>query len=358
MTIIVDAGIPYPSEIFGPFGEVVTLPAGNITSDRIRTADVLIVRSITRVDASLLNGSSIRFVGSATIGTDHVDLAFLEDNEIRFEYAPGCNAQAVVEYVLAALSAVSADKKEDLSPKTVGIVGYGAIGSRLATYLEGLGIRTLRCDPPRADRGEKGFISFQDLAEQSDIVTLHCPLSRTGDHPTHHFINSESLSYFKPGAWLINSARGAIVDGEALSHAIDAGRIGAAVLDVWENEPLPDPSLIHRCDIATPHIAGYSWQGKMNGARMIAAALADWLGEKFSASPADEPAFIPANNTLSPMEWLQAHIDPIYDIRVDDRALRSIVTLPPVHRAAAFHSYRETYPYRASLSGIDQEWPG
>lgn len=353
MTIIADSGIPCLSEFFGPFGEVITLPAGEISRERIRKADALIVRSVTRVDASLLAGSAVRFVGSATIGTDHVDLPFLEDNGIRFAYAPGCNAQSVVEYVLAALCAVSRDKGEELTEKTVGIVGCGAIGSRLAGYLEGLGIRTLRCDPPRTEQGERGFIEFPDLAEQSDIVTLHCPLSRTGDHPTHHLINQERLSYFRSGAWLINTARGAVVDGVALSRAIDSGKIGATVLDVWENEPLPDPTLVARCDIATPHIAGYSWEGKVNGARMIAAALADWLGKE-PPSPllpenlAPELLVVPDAN-LPPTEWLDTLISKIYDIREDDQALRSIVALPPDQRATAFHRYRETYPYRQSM---------
>lgn len=356
MTLIADSGIPLLKEFFGPFGEVVTLPAGEITPENVREADALIVRSITKVDRSLLTGSAVRFVGSATIGTDHIDTAFLRDNGIHFSYAPGCNAESVVEYVIAALCAVSRDKEEGLAGKMVGIIGCGAIGSRLTGRLEGLGMQVLCCDPPREERGETGFVNFQDLLRESDIVTLHCPLSRTGDHSTRHLINAESLSHLKPGAWLINTARGGVVDGAALSNAIDAGQITAAVLDVWENEPHPDPVLISRCHIATPHIAGYSRQGKINGARMIATALADWLGAE--TPPPVVPENLPIktlevpDENLSTAESLDTLVSGIYNIRTDDRVLRSIAALPDEQQAAAFHHYRQTYPNRLSFSEI------
>ncbi len=356
LNIVADANIPHAEAVFGGAARVRSLPGAAIDSEAVADADVLLVRSVTRVDERLLAGSSVRFVGSATIGTDHVDRAYLDARGIAFAHAPGSNAESVVEYVMAALLAVHAERGERLRGKTVGVVGCGQIGGRLARRLPALGVRVLRNDPPLAATAPGGgFLSLHVLLDEADIVTLHPPLTRSGPHPTHHLIGAAELAAMRPGAWLVNASRGAVVDNAALREVLGTGHLGPAILDVWEGEPTPDPELLGRAALATPHVAGYSHDGKARGTAMLAEALAAWLGrdpEELTAGlPASEP---PASLSLpsaglEETAWLDALVRQAYDVREDDARMRGLLAPPEVERGDAFRDLRRTYPRRRTF---------
>jgi erythronate-4-phosphate dehydrogenase len=308
------------------------------------------------VGEALLRGSAVRFVGSATIGTDHVDRAYLLANDVAFAHAPGSNAQSVVEYVLAALLAVATGEDNAFRNRTVGVVGCGHIGGRLAARLPALGLRVLRCDPPLADAAEAegrshNFVPLATVLADADIVTLHPPLTRTGPHPSFHLIGADELAAMKPNALLVNASRGAVVDNAALREALEEGQIGGAVLDVWEGEPTPDPDLLRRTRLATPHIAGYSFDGKVQGTAMLYDALVAWLD---TPSTWDADAVLAADGLLplrppkgeGDIAWLDALVRQAYDIRADDARMREILSLPEEEQGTAFHRLRKTYPRR------------
>lgn len=354
MRIVADRQIPLAEELFGSFGAVVCLPAESITAPAVREADVVLVRSPTRVDAALLRGSSVRFVGSATIGTDHVDLDYLRAQGIAFAFAPGSNARSVADYVIAAVVAVFAERGEALDGRAAGVVGLGAIGSQVARRLAALGLRVAACDPPLARRHPHRYRyhRLEDLLDAVEVLTLHVPLTRGGPDPTWHLIGRSELGRLRSDAVLLNTSRGAVVDNRALREALAAGRLQHAVLDVWEGEPAPDTELIRRVTIATPHIAGHSVDGKIRGASMLAGALARWLGQpapvplhawRDDAPPA--PLRLP-EQALPTTRWLDALIGQMYDIRRDDAALRRLASSPREGLPAAFQRLRATYPER------------
>lgn len=356
LRIVADANIPYAEEAFSGIGCVKRLPGQQIEPDTVEEAEVLLVRSVTRVGRELLQNSAVRFVGSATIGTDHIDRDYLQDRGIAFAHAPGSNAQSVVEYVLAALLAVYAEADSVLRNRTVGVVGCGRIGGRLAARLPALGVRVLRCDPPLADAADAegrqhSFVPLATVLAEADVVTLHPPLTRTGPHPTFHLIGTDELTTMRPHALLINASRGPVVDNAALRAALDAGHLGGAVLDVWEQEPTPDPELLRQTRLATPHIAGYSFDGKVRGTSMLHDALVAWL---------DAPATWDADTVLAAdglqrlhppsaddeTAWLDALARQAYDVRADDERMRGLLDLPADERGVYFHHLRKTYPKR------------
>ena len=286
MLIVADeriAGVPGTFEFLGT---VRSRPGRRIHRRDLLDADALIVRSLTRVDADLLEGTSVRFVGTATSGTDHVDRAYLARRGIEFADAAGCNASAVAEYVVAALLEISGRRAFNLGGKTLGIVGVGRIGSRVRRFAEALGLDALVCDPPLQRRGDRGFVSFDELAGRSDIVTLHVPLTVEGHDATVGMVDDRWLARVRPGTVFVNTSRGEVVDEPALAGAIDDGRIRGAVLDVWCNEPRVDPVLVDRVEIATPHIAGYSVESAQRAASMMRESLAEWSGARPPASDA------------------------------------------------------------------------
>jgi len=349
--IVADANIPLLREAFGPLGEVAALPADGLTPGAVRDADALLVRSVTRVGAALLDGSAVRFVATATIGFDHVDQAYLASRGIGFASAQGSNARSVAEYVLAALAVLAARRGRPMRGQVLGIVGCGNVGGRLAHMAEALGLRVLRNDPPLARRtGDPRYVPFDALAE-ADAVTFHVPLERGGTDPTYHMIGARLLGRLKPGATLLNSSRGGVHDTAALLAARAAGRLGALVLDVWEGEPSVDTDLLARTDLATPHIAGYSYDGKVNGARMVLEALCRHFGlaREWDPSPLMPPpprprARVPAGATVE--EALRLAITAAYDIEADDARMRGLLARPPEARAKFFNDLRKTYPVR------------
>jgi erythronate-4-phosphate dehydrogenase len=336
MKIVADPNIPFVREAFGALGEVTLIAGREITAAAVRDADALLVRSVTPVNDSLLAGSAVKFVATATIGVDHIDQPFLAARNIGFASAAGSNANSVAEYVIAALLELAARGRFRLRDKTLGVVGVGHIGSRVVRYAEALGLRALQNDPPR-QRMERlpQFVSLDRVLAESDIVTLHVPLDRA----THHLLHAENLRGFA----LINTARGAVVDNRALLKAIDGERIGAAVLDVWENEPNILPELLDVADIGTPHIAGYSLEGKVNGTRMIYQAACQFFGLAPSWQPQLPPPPVPRvtihmDARADDEEVLRQTVEAVYNIMDDDKALRENVR--------EFDRLRAQYPVR------------
>lgn len=263
MKIIADQNIPYVKVAFSSIGEVTTCSGADITPDLVKDASILLVRSVTQVNESLLAGSSVKFVASATIGRDHIDEEYLQKASIGFSTAPGSNANSVAEYVLSAMATIS---ESPLEGKTLAIVGVGNIGSLLYEKAKILGMKTTLNDPPKASEF-KTFMPLRDALENADFVSLHVPLTYDGSWPTHGLVNENFLSYMKDGAVLINASRGkTLVEDALLQHA---DRLSPYVLDVWPKEPTISRTLLDCCAIATPHIAGYSFDGKCRGTELI-----------------------------------------------------------------------------------------
>lgn len=357
MKILVDENIPAAQACFGQLGEVVRMPGRHLAAADVRDADALIVRSITRVTPALLSGSKVRFVGTATIGVDHIDLDYLRSSGIAFASAPGCNAQSVAEYVMTALLELEASRGLNLRAKSVGIFGLGNVGSRLKTLCEAFGLQVLACDPPLQAQGVGGLVSADEVW-QADIVSFHVPLLKGGFHPTYHLANEQRLRTLKPDAVLINTARGDVVDNCALSRVLQDRPDLSVVLDVWENEPLIDVDLACQVNIATPHIAGYSHDGKVRGTWMIYRALCEFLQLPVTVSEAE---LIPAS--LQRVLDLQAMPNPAaltardlvrqtYPILEDDQALRASLLQGPEQRALAFDGLRKHYPVRREFASV------
>lgn len=290
MRILADENIAELHAHFDPLGDVRTFAARTLTPDAARDADVLLVRSTTRVDAGLLDGSAVRFVGSATGGYDHVDIDYLAARGIEFAYAPGCNADAVTDYFTAALLETAEASGWTLAEKTLAVVGVGHVGSRVAARGETLGLRVLRNDPPLAERGDDSRLrTIDEVLAGADIVSLHVPLTDAGRWPTRDMVGAAWLSRLKPGAIIVNTSRGDVVNEAALLAALRGGRIAAAVLDVWQNEPANNRTLAEAAFIATPHIAGYSRRARLNGTIMVRDALCRWLNLPVPAGQPSEP---------------------------------------------------------------------
>ena len=358
MRILADENIPLLDAFFGGFGSIRRMPGRAIDAAAVAEADVLLVRSVTRVDAAMLAGSPVRFVGTCTIGTDHLDLAHLEQRGIAWASAPGCNARGVVDYVLGSLLTLAEDAGVELSSRVYGVVGAGQVGARLVQVMRRLGWTVKVCDPPRAEReGAEGYVSLGDILDSCDVISLHTPLTRTGAFPTWHLLGAEQLARLRPGAWLINASRGAVLDNAALLARLDQGDGLQAVLDVWEGEPQVDPELARRCRLATPHIAGYSLDGKLRGTAQIYRAFCAYLGQ----APQIELA------ELMPAPWLpeltlSAEADPrwalatlcraVYDPRRDDADFRRSLIGSAEQRRIAFDQLRKQYPVRRETDAL------
>lgn len=362
LRIIADESIPLVRELFKSMGSVQLAAGHALTREDVRDVDVLLVRSVTRVDAELLEGSAVRFVGTATIGVDHIETEFLHQHEIAWASAPGSNADSVVEYVLAALLRLAVRQGEPLRGRTLGIIGFGNIGRRLARRSEALGLSILKNDPPleEADRAAgrpAAFLELYELLRQSDVVTCHVPLTRRGAHPTWHLIGEDELAAMRPEAWLINTSRGAVIDNAALLRALDRPDEGpgAVVLDVWEDEPSPLEELVARVDIGTPHIAGYSYEGKVAGTVMLLEALARHLGVRVPETDGIVDTSVLFAGAPDPglpeTEWLDQLVRRMYDIGVDDRRMRS--RWPAAGEAGPYFTrLRRAYPKRRTFGAF------
>jgi erythronate-4-phosphate dehydrogenase len=347
--IIADDKIPFLKGVLEPYAKVTYLPGNQINRNSISGTDALLVRTRTKCDHELLSGTPVKFIGTATIGFDHIDTEYCEKNEIKWTNAPGCNSSSVQQYIASALLRISAESEFSLKDKTLGIIGVGNVGSKVQNLANAIGMNVILNDPPRARKERKKiFSSLDHLLNESDIVTLHVPFNLDGQDKTYHFFNSETFRKIKKGSWFINSSRGEVVETEALKNALGGDKLAGAVIDVWEKEPEIDIPLMHMLFLATPHIAGYSADGKANGISMIVKdlcesfdiPLANWYPSEVPAPP--EPVLTIDCNGKSTEEILRRAVFHTYNIVEDDIRLR--------FDPSRFEKERENYPVRREFS--------
>lgn len=352
MNLIIDENIVFAEEAFSDFGTLKLVNGRKIKHNEIKNAEALIVRSITKVDEELLKNSKVRFIGTATIGTDHIDLKYLEDKKIAFADAKGSNADSVAEYLFTALLKVASEKKLSLKGKTIGVVGIGNIGSKIVRLADSLGMEVLKNDPPLEKKGfGKNYVPLDEIFK-ADIITLHVPLSLEGVDKTFHLINSTNLKKIKSGAIIINTSRGAVIDDDALLKET-VKRSFNLILDVWEDEPSININLLDKTKVGSSHIAGYSLEGKVNGTRMIYDALCRFINLEPTWQP-ELPKIeftdlrLPDGETDK--ERLFRLFSSIYNIENDDSKLREITKFKLNEQAGYFDKLRKEYPVRREFS--------
>ena len=359
MRFVIDEEIPFAREAFAHLGSVTLLPGRAMTREALRDASALIVRSVTNVDATLLADTGVQFVGTATTGVEHVDREYLAARNIGFAAALGCNANAVAEYVLTALLVTAHAKGLRLSGKSLGIIGAGRIGSLVAAKAPALGLRTLLHDPPLARATDDREYRPLSEALQADIVTLHVPLTLDGPDATFHMLGADELARMAPSSILINTARGEVVDNAALLEALTCGTIAGTVMDVWEREPAIDWELLDHVTLGTPHIAGYSSDGKIKATVMLYHACCGFWGIEPVWVPPDTPAasapgalpHLVFDATGKDFQTL-AHdiLTTLYDLPADHARMRDILAVPEPLRPQAFDRLRRDYPHRREFA--------
>lgn len=358
MKIVCDNKIPFLRGVLEPYAEVVYLPGRETTPEVVRDADAIITRTRTKCDAALLEGSSVKVIATATIGFDHIDTAWCESHGIVWKNAPGCNSWSVKQYMGSVLATLARKHGFDLSGMTLGVVGVGNVGSKVAEIASLLGMKVLLNDPPRARReGPDGFVSLDEIVDRSDIITLHVPLTREGVDATWHLFDEARISRLNDGQILMNSSRGPVVDNAALKEALKRRALKGAVLDVWEHEPDIDRELMGLLDIATPHIAGYSADGKANGTVASVRTVAEYLGLPLTEwSPAGMPLPAqPLDFTVDAagktcQQVLSEAVLHTYDVLEDDARLREHPEL--------FEKLRGDYPVRREFTAFSVKLEG
>lgn len=346
MKIVADKNIPYLKGVLEPFADVVYLDGKNIRNENLVEADCLIVRTRTKCDENLLQGTKVRFIATATIGFDHIDTLWCEQNKIIWTNAPGCNAGSVYQYVAASLVVLAKKLGFNFEDRSLGIIGVGNVGRKIVKLGEWLGMRVLLCDPPKArNEGKCGYVSFESILRECDIITCHVPLNPDGKDKTLHLISEEVLNKINNDTIIINTSRGEVVDNKALKNALQSGqKIQGTIIDVWENEPDIDSELVDLTDIATPHIAGYSADGKINATTMTIHSISKFFNLPLTRwKPENLP--VPGNVELKlnckgrlMQDLLSEAIQFTYDITADDTRLRS--------SPGEFELLRSSYPLR------------
>lgn len=353
MKIIVDENITYGREAFSTLGNVFLIHGREITRGTVIDADALIVRSITEVNKKLLERTNVKFVGTATIGTDHIDVKSLKENNIRFASAAGCNSWAVTEYIFSAIEYIINKHHISLENKSIGVIGIGNIGSKVSNIAKVLGLRVVKNDPPLQRQTNNLEYKTLDEALSCDIITLHVPLNLYGIDKTHHLINEENISLIKPGTILINTSRGAVVDNSILLKRLKEKNDIYAVLDVWENEPNIANELLALSEIGTAHVAGYSFEGKVNGTIMIYEALCNYLNTKKLWQPKFNDvcdSIIEINEEMNVETILNNIFSKTFAVKEDDLLLREGLNLSERQQADHFDKLRKEYRYRRELS--------
>lgn len=352
MKILIDDKIPFIKGVLEPYAEVVYLPGVQITRNDIVNTDALIIRTRTKCDENLLRDTSVKFIATATIGCDHIDTGWCEANGISWTNAPGCNAGSVHQYMMSVLATLSTHFGFSFGEKTLGVVGVGNVGSKVASLGEAMGMKVLLNDPPRAEKeGPAHFVSLHEVLSMSDLISLHVPLNCSGSHQTYHLFDKATFELLPYRTILINSSRGEVVDNHALKNVLKNRKIGAAVLDVWENEPNIDLELLPLLNIATPHIAGYSADGKANGTAMSVQAVSRFFGIPLAGwypseipSPPQPLRFELDCNGKSLQQCLCEAIWHTYPVNDDDGRLR---TSPE-----SFEIQRGNYPVRREFAAF------
>lgn len=335
MKVIVDNKIPYIREELGQIAdEVVYLPGNAFTPELVKDADALIIRTRTSCNRALLEDSCVKFIATATIGYDHIDTLYCLEKGITWTNAPGCNAASVCQYVQSSLLLLQQQKGYNLANLCLGIVGVGNVGKKVQEMAELLGMKVLLNDPPRADKGEKGFTGLQTIARECDIITFHTPLNREGMYQTFQLANNDFFCSLQKKTVLINTSRGEIIETKALLNALKSERIAHVVIDVWENEPHLNFELLKKTFIGTPHIAGYSADGKANATRMSLESLCRFfdIRKKISVIPPS-----PTQTLIQAATAAEAYLE-IYNPKNDSKALKD--------NPVCFESLRENYPLR------------
>lgn len=328
MKIIIEKNIPFIKGMLDNVAEVSYLAPDEINAAAMRDADALVTRTRTRCDASLLEGSKCRFIATATIGTDHIDLDYCRSHGITVRNAPGCNAPAVAQYVFAVITSLRGLD----TGFTLGVVGAGHVGSIIVNWAKEMGINTLVCDPPRADaEGKDGFTDIEEIARKCDVITFHTPMTRDGKYSTFHLLDRNLVDKMERKPLIINSARGPVTDTQALLYGLHSGKIGCAAIDCWENEPGISPELLDLAAVATPHIAGYSREGKIRATRMSLDSLTSYFGLPKVEMAEKVPEGAATGVTL-------ASVASSYNPLDDTEALKS--------SPESFEKLRNTYNYR------------
>jgi erythronate-4-phosphate dehydrogenase len=355
--IVADDKIPFLKGALEPFAEVTYLPGKSITQKVLRNADALLIRTRTKCTESLLKGTSVKFIATATIGFDHIDTKYCDKHNIKWTNAPGCNSSSVLQYIAASLLKLSRDHQFNLKEKTIGIVGVGNVGSKVEKVARIFGMKVLLNDPPRSRKeGNDKFVLLGNVLYESDIITVHVPLNIVGEDKTYHLFNNRSFKKMKKGAWFFNSSRGEVTDTAALKLSLDSGKLGGAVIDVWENEPEIDLELMGKTFIATPHIAGYSTDGKANGTVMSVISLCSFFNLPLKTwYPENVPE--PLNTEIlidckgkSDEEIIREAVFSSYNIEDDDIRLR--------FSPADFEKQRENYPIRREFPAFTVKLTG
>ena len=352
MKIIADQSIPLVKETFSSIGDVTLFSVQDISRENIGDADILIIRTLTKVDKTLVDDRAVKFIGTNAVGTDHIDLDYLKDRGVGFANAKGCNSKAVAEYVFAALYSLARNLRFELTGLKLGVVGVGNIGSIVARMAEGLGMVVKKNDPPlRRKTNDRSFVDLDELMD-CDIITLHVPLTFEGIDATHHFFDRERIFKMKRGSILINTSRGAVVETEGLIDAVDSGHLWATVVDVWENEPEIDTELLKRVSIGTPHIAGYSYEGKVMGTYLVYKKTCKYFGldcrwtpDKILTRPETDEIEINGQGR-GEVELIDDLIRKVYDIRKDCNNLSMIQVHPESERSEYFINLRNNYRIR------------
>ena len=361
LKIVADDKIPFLKGVLEPYAEVVYLPWNQISRETLKEADALLIRTRTKCTAALLKDTHIRFIGTATIGFDHIDTKFCGKHNIRWTNAPGCNSSSVQQYMASAFLKMSSEFRFNLKDKTIGIIGVGNVGSKVEKFAGIMGMKVLLNDPPRSRKeGDRNFVSLGDLLSDSDIVSVHVPLNFVGEDKTYHLFNERSFKKMKKGGWFFNSSRGEVTNTDALKKTLGSGKLSGAVIDVWENEPDIDLDLMSQAFIATPHIAGYSTDGKANGTAMIVNSLCKhfdlpprkWYPENVPVPPVPEISIDCSGK--SDEDIIREAVFYTYNISRDDINLR--------FSPSDFEKQRSEYPlrrefpsYSINLSGGTKE---
>ncbi|MEH6549796.1 MAG: 4-phosphoerythronate dehydrogenase [Pseudomonadales bacterium] len=359
MIILVDENMPMAESAFAPFGEVRTAAGRSLSKQQLADVDALLVRSVTQVDESLLKDTPVKFVGTATIGTDHIDQSWLQQAGIGFASAPGSNARSVVEYVMAALAQLRLSRGVEFLSSSVGIIGMGNVGSSLYKTLDGLGIN-VRAYDPLIPQDRYPVMTCLDEVLEADIVCLHTPLSTEGPYPSYHMLGKQQLAKLRPGTVLLNAGRGAAIDNNALLAQLESGQDLIAVLDVWEGEPQINTALLPRVAIATPHIAGYSYDGKLTATAMLQSAMASFFELQLPFAGVNDKQQDPQLLNLPAVgcyEQLCSAILQAYPIMDDDARLRAMATLNAAQIGAGFDQLRRDYPQRREFTHFALKTP-
>lgn len=329
MKIVADEYIPFLKGVLEQFADVVYMPGRAINKKVLADTDALLIRTRTKCTEDLLEGTAVRFIGTATIGIDHIDTRYCKRKKIFWTNAPGCNSSSVQQYMAATLLKISSEFRFSLKGRTLGIIGVGNVGSKVEKFARMMGMNVLLNDPPRAKKeGEKNFVNLGTILYESDIVTLHVPLNVVGEDRTWHLFNEKTFKKMKKGAWFINTSRGEVVDSVCLKKILISGKLAGSVLDVWENEPDIDLDLMSKTFLATPHIAGYSTDGKANGTSMAVTSLCkffdlplkDWYPENVPEPL--EPVITISCSGKSDDEIIREAVFHTYNIDQDNISLR------------------------------------